>query len=106
MRRNLALLAGLASGVAAGLVLTRIRGRAEAPPAPTASADDPRSQLRRKLAEAKQTHADERDFQAAGMAGETMVEDEAAPRDEWEAMRRRVHAEGRAAAEQMRREPG
>jgi hypothetical protein len=105
MRRNLALLAGLAAGVGAGLLLTRMRGRAETAPAFPPAEDDPRSDLRRKLAEAKETSADERDFQAAGMAGETMVEDEPAPRDEWEAMRRRVHAEGRAAAERMRREP-
>jgi hypothetical protein len=41
------------------------------------------------------------------MAGETIVEDptvrEPAPANEFEAMRRRVHEEARAAAEEMRR---
>ena len=104
MRRNFELLAGLASGVALVLFATRRRRHASSPTAPIA-ADDARSELRRKLAEAKETSPDERDFQVAGMAGETVVEDEAPPRDEWEAMRRRVHAEGRAAADEMRKEP-
>jgi hypothetical protein len=78
-------------------------------------------ELRRKLAEARLTHADEDDFQAAGMGAETMVTEEPRareprpaesavsepeerpPSDEFEAMRRRVHEEGRAAAEEMRR---
>ena len=89
---------------------------------------DPRAQeLREKLAEARNARADEDDFEAAGMAAETAVEEPAAPppapprppaetseperrspaepADEFEAMRRRVHEEARAAAEEMRRDP-
>lgn len=85
---------------------------------------DPRAdELRRKLAEARRTLPDEEDFEVAGMGAETLVEDaprstaRAAPAppppadadeapppaDEFEAMRRRIHEEGRAAAEEMRR---
>ena len=60
-----------------------------------------------KLAEARAAAVDEAEFDAAGMAGETIVEDptvrEPAPANEFEAMRRRVHEEARAAAEEMRR---
>jgi hypothetical protein len=75
------------------------------------------------------TQADEDDFQAAGMGAETLVTEEPrptsistplptatppaapsegvpaerSPNDEFEAMRRRVHEEGRSAAEEMRR---
>lgn len=97
------------------------RGPAQAP-GPT----DPRAEeLRRKLAEARGTPADEDDFEVAGMGAETMVEEppprpvpppsppppppsppleEARPPgEEFEAMRRRIHEEGRAAADEMRR---
>ena len=50
------------------------------------------------------TAANEDDFEAAGMGAETVAAEEARPPgDEFEAMRRRIHAEGRAAAEAMRR---
>ncbi len=87
---------------------------------------DPRArELREKLAEARNARADEDEFEAAGMAAETAVEEPATPpraerpsaelsrpesstpgepADEFEAMRRRVHEEGRAAAEAMRRD--
>jgi len=79
--------------------------------------------------EARNARADEDDFEAAGMVAETAAEEPAAPppvpprpqppaeasepegpkpgvpADEFEAMRRRVHEEGRAAAEEMRRDP-
>ncbi len=70
--------------------------------------------------------ADEDDFEAAGMGAETRSRSRrplrgslrrsprragpetptpAEPADEFEAMRRRVHEEARAAAEEMRRDP-
>ena len=70
---------------------------------------DPRAEeLREKLAEARQASVDEGEFQAAGMGAETIVpeetpEGEPPPANEFEAMRRRVHDEARAAADEMRR---
>lgn len=103
------------AGAAAGAVLARLRRQAgAAPEAPDARAES----LRRKLAEARMTSAEEDDFEVAGMGAETVVEDPprpapppaasppAEPRPpgaEFEAMRRRIHEEGRAAAEEMRR---
>lgn len=119
MRRNAALAAAALAGAAVGAVLARsrrptvVRGRPDE--------GDPRAEeLRRKLAEARSASAEEDDFEAAGMGAETMVDE--APRpplppapppppspperpvgEEFEAMRRRIHEEGRAAAEEMRR---
>jgi hypothetical protein len=70
---------------------------------------DPRAvELREKLAEARRASVDEGEFQAAGMGAETILSEE--PRrdgppvaNEFEAMRRRVHEEARAAADEMRR---
>jgi hypothetical protein len=122
VRRVSTLLAGAAAGAFAATVLLRRRR-------PTLAPDrlDPRAQeLREKLVEARNARADEDDFEAAGMAAETAAEEPAAPppvpprppaeaseperpkpgpTDEFEAMRRRVHEEGRAAAEEMRRDP-
>lgn len=100
MRRNIALAAGAAVGAAAAFVLRRRRTvPGAAPPADTGA-----EELRRKLAEAKLTAAEEDDFEAAGMVPETTAPEEPRPpRDEFDAMRRRVHAEGRAAADEMRR---
>lgn len=109
MKRLLALLAGAAAGAAAAAILRR---RAQSVgPQPDARAED----LRLKLAEARRAAAEEEDFEAAGMGPETSVEDEpkpttrpsdpSPPANEFEAMRRRVHEEARAAAEEMRREP-
>lgn len=107
MRRNVAVLAGAVLGtLAAVLVRTRTRtgaasGGADAPPS------DPRAEeLRRKLAEAREQAADEDEFEAAGMSGEALVEDEPRPDGETgqvDEERRRVHEEARAAAEEMRR---
>ncbi len=103
MQRHLALLTGAVSGALAAVLFSRLRGKPGAPARPTPPGD-PRDDLRRKLAEARETAPDERDFQAAGMGPETIVvEEEPKPHDEFEAMRRRVHEEGRAAAEEMRR---
>ncbi len=86
--------------------------------------DERAADLRRKLAEAKEAGGNEDDFEAAGMGAETVAADptpvpraprpaatapaeegakEPPPVDEFEAMRRRIHEEGRAAAEEMRR---
>ena len=131
MQRNAALAVGALAGAAAALFLRR-RPRTEPGAAPhEVPQPDQAEELRRKVAEARVTQADEDDFQAAGMGAETMVTEEPRPRtsistpepapaappappseslpaerpptDEFEAMRRRVHEEGKAAAEEMRR---
>jgi hypothetical protein len=72
-----------------------------ATPQPEPPAPDPRAdELRRKLAEAREGAADEEDFEAAGMGAETIVDEEV------DDLRRRVHEEARAAAEEMRRAGG
>jgi hypothetical protein len=114
MQRNAALAVGALAGAAAALLFRR-RPRTEPGAAPRELVPDQAEELRRKLAEARATHADEDDFEAAGMGAETIVTEEPRPAvpseaagerpptDEFEAMRRRVHEEGRAAAEEMRR---
>jgi hypothetical protein len=120
MQRNAALALGALAGAAAALFLRR-RPRSEPGAGPREQQpSDQAEELRRKLAEARATHAEEDDFEAAGMGAETMVTEEPRssppsppaspispgqppPADEFEAMRRRVHEEGRAAAEEMRR---
>jgi hypothetical protein len=117
------------AGAAVGVALARFRRPTETP---AEAPDDRAEELRRKLAEARAAFADEDDFEAAGMGAETVVEEpppaagtpeppaeplpkpkpkpvppkaptEPPPRDEFEAMRRRIHEEGKAAAEEMRR---
>jgi hypothetical protein len=101
-----ALAIGALAGAAAALLLGRKRRAAVPSPAP---APDPRvDERRRRLDEARQADVDEADFHAAGMGAETIVVEEPAvdepvPANEFEAMRRRVHEEARAAAEEMRR---
>jgi hypothetical protein len=116
MNRNAALATGALVGAAVAFVFGR-RPRIEpgaAPPATPPQADPRAAELRQKLAEARQAPVDEDDFDAAGMGAETIVGEEAPsrsvpareespPKDEFEAMRRRVHEEGRAAAEEMKR---
>ena len=72
---------------------------------------DPRAEdLRRKLAEAREAAAAEDDFEAEGTAGEPLVEERTTREDnpvvasggDVEEARRRIHEEGRAAAEDMR----
>jgi hypothetical protein len=123
MGRLSTLLAGAAAGAFAATVLLRRRRPTLAPE----RLDSRAQELREKLAEARNARADEDGFEAAGMAAETAVEEPAAPppapprppaeaagperpkpggpADEFEAMRRRVHEEARAAAEEMRRDP-
>jgi hypothetical protein len=95
------LLAGAAAGaLAAAAILRRRRADRPAPAAPDPRADE----LRRKLAEARQAFAEEDEVEAAERFGETTAEDDPAPpADEFEAMRRRVHEEAKAAAEEMRK---
>jgi hypothetical protein len=106
VRQGSALAFGALVGAAAALFL---RGRRAPVATGAAPAADPRAEeLRKKLAEARRADVDERDFQAAGMGAETIVAEEPRrseppPADEFEAMRRRVHEEARAAAEEMRR---
>ena len=120
MERRAALALGALAGAAAALFLRR-RPRTEPGAGPREHPPpDQAEELRRKLAEARATHAEEDDFEAAGMGAETMVTEEPRPSppspprqaispgepppaDEFEAMRRRVHEEGRAAAEEMKR---
>jgi hypothetical protein len=120
VRRNAALAVAALAGAAAGAVLAGLRRR----PGEALQPADPRAEeLRRKLAEARTTSADEGDFEVAGMGAETVVEEPPRPTprpsppppppspteearppsEEFEAMRRRIHEEGRAAAEEMRR---
>jgi hypothetical protein len=120
VQRNAALALGALAGAAAAFFFRR-RPRTEPGAGPRERPPDQAEELRRKLAEARATHADEDDFEAAGMGPETIVTEEPRPHppsaperppaaptepppaDEFEAMRRRVHEEGRAAAEEMRR---
>jgi hypothetical protein len=120
VRRNAALAVAALAGAAAGAVLAGLRRR----PGEALQPADPRAEeLRRKLAEARTTPADEGDFEVAGMGAETVVEEPPRPApppspppspappteetrppsEEFEAMRQRIHEEGRAAAEEMRR---
>ena len=101
-----ALALGALGGAAAALLVGRRRTRPAAQPLPH---PDPRAdERRRRLDEAREAAIDEAEFQAAGMGAETIVSEEPAntepvPANEFEAMRRRVHEEARAAAEEMRR---
>jgi hypothetical protein len=105
VNQKAALALGALAGAAAAVVLGRTRPRVPAGAAPPA---DPRAdELRRNLDEARQADVDEGEFTVAGMGAETIVPEEPGreppPTNEFEAMRRRVHEEGRAAAEEMRR---
>jgi len=106
VNQKAALALGALAGAAAAVLVGRKRPRIPARAAPPA---DPRAdELRRKLDEARQVDVDESEFTVAGMAAETIVAEEPSgreppPANEFEAMRKRVHEEGRAAAEEMRR---
>jgi hypothetical protein len=96
---------GALGGAAVAVLFRRKRARVPARAEPPA---DPRAdELRRKLDEARQADVDESEFTVAGMGAETIIPEEPdrepPPANEFEAMRRRVHEEGRAAAEEMRR---
>jgi hypothetical protein len=74
------------------------RARAVSTTEPTAPAPDPRAEeLRRKLAESQPLVVEREEFEA----GETPVDAAEAP-EEPEERRRRIHEEGRSAAERMR----
>lgn len=125
MSRKAALAVAALAGAAVGALLTRARAGPPPAHAEPDRADARADELRRKLAEARSASAEEDDFEAAGMGAETIVDDSprqpapagpppplpprppsAAERpvgDEFEAMRRRIHEEGRTAAEEMRR---
>jgi hypothetical protein len=111
VNRNAAFAAGALLGAAAALLYRR---RHELHPGATPPADPRAEELRQKLAEARTSRADEDDFEAAGQGAETVIAEEdpkkrpfsQSPGDEFEAMRRRIHEEGKAAAEEMRREGG
>jgi hypothetical protein len=98
----------LAVGALAGAAAAFLLGRKRRPLASPAPALDTRTEERRcNLDEAREADVDETDFHAAGMGAETIVEEasgeDSVPANEFEAMRRRVHEEARAAAEEMRR---
>jgi hypothetical protein len=122
VRRNAALALAAFAGAAVGAALARRRATI----APSETADPRADELRRKLSEARLAPVDEDEFEAAGMGAETIIADEPpapasappapaerehepgseperSPGEEFEAMRRRIHEEGRAAAEEMRR---
>jgi hypothetical protein len=97
---------GALAGAAAAVLLGRRRRQPVAQPVPPADARA--DERRRRLDEAREAAVDEAEFEAAGMGAETIVREEPAssepaPANEFEAMRRRVHEEARAAAEEMRR---
>jgi hypothetical protein len=106
VNQKAALALGALGGAAAAVLFGRKRARVPARATPPA---DPRAdELRRKLDEARQADVDESEFTVAGMGAETIIAEEPSrreppPANEFEAMRRRVHEEGRAAAEEMRR---
>jgi hypothetical protein len=121
MRRKAAFAAAAFTGAALGAFLSRTRRRGTIASLEPGQRDTRADELRRKLAEARTASAQEDDFEAAGMGAETIVDE--APRrpvppgpppppparsdrtegEEFEMMRRRIHEEGRAAAEEMRR---
>jgi hypothetical protein len=107
-------------GAALGALLARSRRRPTHAPVDADRGDPRADELRRKLAEARTASAEEDEFEVAGMGAETIVDEtprqpapperpppppasDRAAGDEFEAMRRRIHEEGRAAAEEMRR---
>jgi len=105
VNQKAALALGALAGAAAAVLFGRKRARV---PDKVAPPRDPRAdELRRKLDEARQADVDESEFTVAGMGAETIIAEEPSreppPANEFEAMRRRVHEEGRAAAEEMRR---
>ena len=100
MKRKPALLLAAAAAAVTVLVLGRRRRVARELEAALEQAPDSRAEeLRLRLAEARAAAADQDELGGQ----EALPPDEAPPADEFEAMRRRVHAEGRAAADAMRR---
>jgi hypothetical protein len=109
VNQKAALALGAFAGAASAVILGRRRLRVR--PAERIPADSRAKELREKLDEARSAAVDEAEFDAAGMGAETIVTEEPRrreppPSDEFEAMRRRIHEEARAAADEMRRAPG
>ena len=110
MRRILALAVGAATGALAAAVAARRLKRKGARTGPPAERDRRAEELRRKLAEARESAAADDDFEAEGATGEALVEERptradnpvVAAGEDVEEARRRIHEEGRAAAEEMR----
>jgi hypothetical protein len=102
VRRLLTLLAGAIAGFGLYRLLAGRRAAPayEAPPPPEPREDPRAEELRRRLAEARTMVEEREEFEAA----ETPV-DRAEPAPEVDERRRRVHDEGRRAAERMRRRP-
>lgn len=100
MRRLLTLLSGAVAGFGLYRLLAGRRPAPvyEAPPEPEAREDPRAEELRRRLAEARTMVEEREEFEAA----ETPV-DRAEPAPEVDERRKRVHEEGRRAAERMRR---
>ena len=90
MKRKAALLLGALAALTA-FVLRRRRPAAEAATVPDLAPDPRAEELRRRLAEARVSET-----------AEPPAAEVPPPADEFEAMRRRVHAEGRAARDAMK----
>ena len=111
MNRNAAFGVGALLGAAAAVVWDR-RSRPRTAPAARAPVERQR-ELREKLAGAQQAEAPAPAAEPPPATAEPTRAPEPPPpsppgpppADEFEAMRRRIHEEGKAAAEEMRREP-
>ncbi len=102
MRRSVAISAGVA---AAGVVAALLRRRARPEPAALPGIDPRAEELRRKLAQARETAAEE-DELGAEAALDAVVEERPTREDvrgDVDEARRRIHEDARAAAEEMRR---
>ena len=103
MKRNVALLAGLAGGAIAAALLRRSRIPRETAPG---IRDRHAEELRRKLSQAREAAADEDELQAAGLGGDTVAADQppvGPTREEADSLRQRIHERGRDTADEMRR---
>ena len=103
MNRNAAFGVGALLGAAAAIVWGR-RSRLRVAPGPAPEARQ--RELREKLAGAQQAETPAAAVDVPSPAAEPPKAPEPPPpADEFEAMRRRIHQEGKAAAEEMRRTP-
>ncbi len=102
MRRTVAVFTGVA---AAGVAAALLRRRKRPEPAAAPGIDPRAEELRRKLAQARETAAEE-DELGAEVALDAVVEERPTredQRDDVDEARRRIHEDARAAAEEMRR---
>jgi hypothetical protein len=100
-RRGLAWVSGAAGAVGLYRFARRVRGREPAAARRQADVDTRASELRRKLDESRAVVGEREEFEA----GETTV-DRAEPAADVRERRRNVHAEGRAAVNEMRERAG